>query len=87
VAQLPEACLGDVAGCVMRELSVSHTLIPASKAQVTALVTLIDEHIETTEAAIIQALPTGDVKTWLIDNAGVGRQVMAQVLMTRKAEL
>jgi hypothetical protein len=62
-------------------------VIPISKNQLKALLTLIDEELESAEVSIIQALPSGDGKNWLIANPGIGRGLMLDVLGKRKEVL
>ncbi|GAI34537.1 unnamed protein product, partial [marine sediment metagenome] len=66
MAQLPSENIDQVWSSVMSDLSAVRTLVPINKTQLNALLTLIDEQLETAETSIIQALPASDGKTWLI---------------------
>ncbi len=87
MAQLPSQNLDQVWQSTMSEFSSVRTTIPIDKNQLRALLELMDEELETAEVSIIQALPSGDGKAWLITNPALGRQLMLDILLERKEVL
>lgn len=87
MATLPSEALDTVWANIMSDFSALRTLIPISKPQLRWLLGLMDSEIETAEISIIQALPTGEGRTWLIANPGIGREFMSRVLDKRQEVL
>lgn len=87
MAQLLSENIDQVWAATMSEFSSLRTLIPISKSQLRALLVLIDQELEDAEASIVQAIPAGPGKTWLIANPALGRQFMLDVLRKRKEVL
>ena len=87
MAQLPSENVDQVWQSVMSEFSSLRAVIPIDKHQLKALLELIDEELESAEVSIIQALPAGDGKDWLIANPAIGRGLMLDVLGKRKEVL
>lgn len=84
MAQLPSENIDQVWSSIMSEFSALRTVIPINKHQLRALLVLIDQELENSEVDIIQALPAGDGKTWLIAHPAIGRSLMLDVLQKRK---
>lgn len=87
MAQLPSENIDQVWTSVMSDFSAVRTLVPINKNQLNALLGLIDEQLETAETSIIQALPPGDGKAWLVANQGIGRELMSRILDKRQEVL
>lgn len=87
MAQLPSDNIDQVWKGGMSEFSSLRTLIPINKNQLRALLVLIDQELEGAEISIIQSLPAGDGKTWLVANPALGRGLMLDVLHKRKEVL
>lgn len=87
MAQLPSENIDQVWSSIMSELSALHTIIPLSDLQLKQLLVLIDQELEDAEVSIVQALPAGDGKTWLIAHPAIGRSLMLNVLQKRKEVL
>ena len=87
MAQLPNENIDQVWSATMSEFSSVRTLIPINKAQLRALLVLIDQELEGAETSIIQAIPAGPSKTWLVANPALGRGLMLDVLRKRKEVL
>ena len=84
MARLLDGSLDEVWAEIMRTFSSVRSLIPISKTQLRALLGLIDEELEGAETSIVQALPAGVGKSWLIANPSIGRSLMMEVLEKRK---
>lgn len=87
MAQLPNENIDQAWSATMSEFSSVRTLIPINKAQLRALLVLIDQELEGAETSIIQAIPAGPGKTWLVANPALGRGLMLDVLRKRKEVL
>lgn len=87
MARLPSESMDQVWSSIMSEFSSVRTIIPITKAQLRALLVLIDRELEGAEINIIQALPAGTGKTWLVTNQSLGRGIMLDVLRKRKEVL
>jgi hypothetical protein len=87
MAQLPGENIDQVWTATTSELSSLRTLIPISQPQLRTLLMLIDQQLEGAEVDIIQALPAGDGRTWLVDHPGLGRRLMIDILTKRREVL
>ena len=87
MAQLSTNDLNDVWREVGSDYSAFRALIPISMPQLHSLLDLIDQEMETAEADIIQALPAGDGKTWLLNNQGLGRDLIRRIEQKRQEVL
>lgn len=87
MAQLPSENIDQVWSTTMSEFSSLRTLIPINKNQLRMLLVLIDEELESAEVNIIQALPAGLGRAWLIANPALGRGLMLDILHKRKEVL
>jgi hypothetical protein len=87
MANLPENDLTEVWEGVMGEFSAFHELIPINKNQLRTLLVLMDDELEAAEVSIIQALPAGPGKTWLVDHPSIGRDLMARIERKRQEVL
>lgn len=87
MAQLPSENMDQVWTATMSEFSSLRTVIPVNKHQLRALLVLIDQEIEGAEVDIIQALPVGDGRSWLVANPALGRRLMLDVLTKRREVL
>jgi len=61
--------------------------IPVSKNQLRSFVVIVDGELETAEIAVVQAVPAGDIRDWLIANDEVGRDMMTMVENERREVL
>ena len=87
MAQLPSDNIDQTWSEIMSEFSSLRTLIPINKNQLRALLVLIDQELEGAEIDIVQALPAGDGRMWLIANPALGRGLMLNILQKRKEVL
>ena len=87
MAQLPSENIDQIWSTTMSEFSSLRTLIPIDKNQLRSLLTLIDQELEDAEVDIIQALPAGPGRSWLVANPDLGRRLMLDVLNKRREVL
>ena len=87
MAALPSDNIDQVWTSVMSNFSNVRASVPINKNQLRALLVLMDSEIESAEISIIQALPAGDGKSWLIANAGIGRELMSRIIDKRQEVL
>ena len=87
MASLPSENIDQVWSATMSEFSSLRTVIPINKHQLRVLLVLIDEELDSAEVNIIQALPAGAGRTWLIANTGIGRMLMERILTKRQEVL
>lgn len=87
MARLPSGSVDEVYSNLTSEFSSVWTLIPITKDELRSLLVLIDGQLEDAEVSIVQSLPVGVGKTWLIDNQALGREIMIRILEKRKEVL
>lgn len=87
MAQLPTENMDQVWQSTMEEFSSLRELIPVNKNQFRTLLELMDVEIEGAEIDIVQALPAGAGKTWLINNQAIGRTLMIRIMQKRREVL
>ena len=87
MTQLSANDLNNVWQQVMSDYSSLHTLIPINKSQLHTLLGIIDEELETAEVSIVQSLPSGPGKTWLLDNQNLGRDLIRRIEQKRQEVL
>lgn len=84
---LPSESIDRVWSTAMSVFSSFRRLIPINKHQLRGLFQLMDQELESAEVSIIQALPAGTGKAWLIANPALGRELMARILDERQEVL
>jgi hypothetical protein len=72
---------------MMRDLSDLRVEVPISKSLLRALLENIDGELETAESSIVQNLPGGGAKTWLLNNQAIGRRMIERVEQKRREVL
>jgi hypothetical protein len=77
----------EISADIQRRLSESRTPIPLTKANLASLVGLIDDQMEAAETAIIQTVPTGTARQWLVNNANLSRRFIETVEAKRRETL
>lgn len=87
MAQLPSANIDQVWKSTMEEFSAFRELIPVNKTQFRTLLELMDTEIEGAETSIVQALPAGDGRSWLVANQPIGRTLMIRIMQKRREVL
>jgi len=84
MATLSDSNIDDLHLEIMRQLSEDRDEIPVSKSLLRALLVGIDAELEAAEVSIVQALPSGAAKTWLVGNQSAGREIIKRVVSARK---
>lgn len=67
----------------MRKLSDARIEIPVDKVALRNFIDIVDGELETAEIAVVQAIPVGVGRTWLINNPSIGRLIMAAIEKAR----
>jgi hypothetical protein len=87
MATLPSGSIDKIWADFMRRYSSRRSEIPVTKNQLRAFVVIVDDELEDCEIAIVQAIPAGDIRDWLIANDEVGRDMMTLVENERREML
>ena len=86
MASLTTQSKEEVAGDIMRYLSLHHEEIPLTAPQVVAGITVFDDEVAACEAAILAALPAGPAN-WLTAHPEIARRIMRLVADKRRETL
>ena len=87
MANLPSDAIDRIWADFMRRYSNLWKEIPVSKAQLRAFVVIVDDELEAAEVEVVQAVPAGEIRDWLIAHAEVGRDMMTIVENERREVL
>lgn len=87
MANLTQAQLAGVAHQVHREFSAILKSIPIKKDQFFTFLNIVDNAQEQAEIGIIQNVPVGQARTWLMDNPEVARRIIELIAVSRKENL
>jgi hypothetical protein len=87
MAQLTSEQLDEVFEEAMRRYSSIRREVPFGKTQFRAFFDIVDPEMETAEVAVVQAVPVGPSRQWLIDNPDIGRDLMMLVEEKRREVL
>lgn len=87
MANLSNDDILEVRSVISRQFSDVHTETPITKNQLTSLLVLIDEQIEAAEIAIVQAIPDGEEKDWLVSHPAISRSIVEEIARKRKEVL
>jgi RecA-family ATPase len=87
MANLTTAQLAGVAQQAMRRFSNIRKEIPVNKSQFMAFMSAVDIELEASEIAIVQGLPAGPGKDWLLANPDVGRELIVMIELERSEVL
>jgi hypothetical protein len=71
----------------MRELSAAGVEIPVNKVALRSFIDLVDTQLEAAETSVVQAIPAGTGRTWLISHPSIGRIMMARIEKARSEVL
>lgn len=72
---------------IMERWSAAGLQTPITKPQLAFLIGVVDEALESAEIAIVQALPAGPEKSWLLSVPEVGRRLIELVEQKRREVL
>jgi hypothetical protein len=84
MATLPSASIDKVWAEFMSRYSSLRNEIPVTKAQLRAFVVIVDGEMEAAEIAVVQAIPAGEIRDWLIAHGEVGRDMITLVENERR---
>ena len=87
MANLPSGDIDAVHADIMRRYSSIFREIPVSKAQLRSFLVIVDGELEAAEIAIVQAVPAGPQRDWLIANDDIGRDMIELIEAKRKEVL
>lgn len=88
MAVLSDQAIDEVWHDLMSLFSASRSEIPITKTQLRVfLKDYVDAQLETFETGLVQSLPGGAGKTWLIQNPSIGRFFVREVMEKRRQEL
>ena len=87
MATLPGGDMDAVWQSLMEEFSSLLWLIPVSKHQFRTFLENADGIMEGAEVEIVQSVPAGSIRDWLIANPEVGRSMVIRVMEKRKEAL
>lgn len=87
MAKLPDINRFAVWAEAMADLSRMQVEIPLSKEELRALVNYYDNQLEIAEASIVNGLPAGDGKDWLLAHPEIARELLIRVEQERKEVL
>lgn len=87
MANLTAGQLVGVLHDVWRRFSAEFREIPINKSQFLAFGTIVDNALEQAEIDIVQAIPAGPGKDWLMANPEVGRWLMELIEKKRREVL
>lgn len=87
MATLPSDAIDRIWQAIMSEYSHLRKEIPVTKNQLRSFIDIVDQEMETCETAIVQAVPPGDIRDWLIANPEVGRDIVIRTENERREVL
>lgn len=87
MALLPTADMDEVWQELMQEFSRVRREIPVNKNQFRTFLENADAVLEQSEVDIVQSVPAGPNRQWLIDNPVVGRSMVIRVMQKRREAL
>ena len=87
MANLPTEEMDDVWRDVMEAFSTLYLPIPVSKQAFRGFLEGIDGILDDAELEIVQLVPVGPLRDWLIDNAEIGRRIVEYIMKRRREVL
>lgn len=84
MANLNSTSIDELHRDVMALWSASHIQTPINSPELRALIVAIDEGLEAAETSIVQGLPAGPERTWLVSNPQIGRWLMEETERKRR---
>lgn len=87
MATLPSDAIDRVWRDIMSEYSHLRKEIPVTKSQLRSFINIIDQELESCEQDIVQAVPPGVIRDWLIAHPEVGRDVVIRTEVERREVL
>ena len=87
MAALPSGDMDVVWQSLMEEFSSVRRVIPVNKSAFRAFLENVDGVLEGSEVDIVQSVPAGPARDWLIANPEVGRSMVIRVMEKRREVL
>lgn len=87
MATLPSGDMDAVWQELMAEFSAVRRVIPVNKNQFRTFIENVDGILEGAEIDIVQSVPVGSIRDWLIANPAIGRSMALQVMEKRREVL
>ena len=87
MAILDSGSLNEVWRDIMSDFSSFRELIPVNKNQLRTFLGMVDAEMEASEIGLVQSLPAGKGKQWLISNPRIGREMLIRIERKRKEVL
>lgn len=84
MATLPIDAIDRIWRDIMSEYSSIRKEIPVNKNQLRSFINIVDQELETAEQQIVQAVPAGPIRDWLIAHPEVGRDVVIRTEEERR---
>lgn len=84
MATLSTADADAIWALLMSEHSSINREIPVSKQEFRTFIDIVDAVLEQAEIDIVQAIPAGPRRNWLINNPVVGRSIVVRVEQKRR---
>ena len=84
MANLPSGDMDAVWQELMSEFSSVWREVPTNKNAFRSFLMGVDDILETAETSIVQSVPAGPVRDWLIANSEVGRSMVIRVMEKRR---
>lgn len=84
MATLSTADADAIWALLMSEYSSINREIPVSKQEFRTFIDIVDAVLEQAEIDIVQAIPAGPRRNWLINNPVVGRSIVVRVEQKRR---
>lgn len=87
MATLPSGDIDAVWKTLMEEFSEVRRQIPVNKNQFRSFIENVDGILEQSELDIVQSVPAGPIRDWLIANQVIGRSMIIEVEEKRREVL
>ena len=87
MATLPSNDVDTVWQELMSEFSNVRREIPVTKNQFRGFLVNIDSILEGAEVDIVQSVPAGPIRTWLMNNPVIGRSMVIRIMEKRREAL
>ena len=87
MAQLPSGNVDEIWIQFMKDYSRFKKDLPVTSDKIRNFIVGVDGDLDQLESDIVQGLPAGDTKDWLLANPEVGRDLMARIERKREEVL
>lgn len=87
MATLPSGDVDAVWIEFMKDYSRQKKALPVTSDKIRSFILGIDAELEQAESSLVQSLPAGDTKDWVLANSEVGRDLLTRVAGKRREVL